>query len=44
MKYATVMGSVALVHKIGSGIQTLMEGGFTDSRTGWISHKLTLGK
>jgi hypothetical protein len=28
--------------KIGSGIQKLLRGGFTDTQTAWSSHKTTL--
>jgi hypothetical protein len=45
MKYAVEMGSGAIIYipnfiKIGSGIQMLMGGGYTDTQAGGRSHKL----
>jgi hypothetical protein len=48
MKYAVEMGSGAVMYyipsftKIGSGIQKLIWGRFTDTQTAWVSHKPTL--
>jgi hypothetical protein len=47
MKYAVEMGSGAMIYipgfiKIGSGIQKLIGGGFTDTQTACRSHKPTL--
>jgi hypothetical protein len=49
MKYAVEMGSGAMAYipsfiKIGSRIQKLIGGGYTDTQTGWRSHNPTLGK
>jgi hypothetical protein len=49
MKYAFEMGSVAMIYipsfvKIGSGIQKFIGGGYTDTQTGWRSHKPNLGE
>jgi hypothetical protein len=49
MKYAVEMGSGSMIYipsflKIGSGIQKLIGGGFTDTQTAWRSCKTTLGK
>jgi hypothetical protein len=46
MKYAAEMGSSAMIYipsfiKIGSGIQKLRGGGFTDTQTSRKSHKAT---
>jgi hypothetical protein len=48
MKYAIEMDSGAMIYilnfiKIGSGIQKLIGGGFTDIQAGWNSHTY-LGK
>jgi hypothetical protein len=48
MKYAVETGSGATICipsfiQIGSGIQKLI-GAYTDTHTGWISHKHTSGK
>jgi hypothetical protein len=49
MNYAIEIGSVAKIYipsfvKIGSGIQKLISGRFSDIQTGWRLHKPTWGR
>jgi hypothetical protein len=49
MKYAGEMGSGVIIYipsfiKIGSGIQKIIVGGFTDTQTTWRWHNPMLGR
>jgi hypothetical protein len=49
MEYAIEVGSFAMLYipsfmKNGSGIETLLGGGYTYTQRGWRSHKVIFGK